>query len=108
MKRSITKLKQNVIKKRMKKKLKNTNVLIIDEINMMKHYHFERLNRIIRMTKRRDEIFENVQLIVIENFCQLFFVKFFQFCLICDKNFQIVISKTHRCVDHENFFTQNL
>ena len=85
MKRSIRELERDATKKRVKNRLQDTDVLVIDEISMMENHHFERLNRIMRKARECDEAFGGVQLIVTGDFCQLPPVKPFQFCLVCGK-----------------------
>ena len=108
MKRSIRELEKNATKKRVKKRLEDTDVLVIDEISMMENQHFERLNRIMRVARGRDEAFGGVQLIVTGDYCQLPPVKPFQFCLVCGKSLVNVPPGTRRCADHGNVYTQNL
>ena len=108
MKRSIKELEQDAIKKRVKRRLQETDVLVIDEISMMENHHFERLNRIMRKARERDEAFRGVQLIVTGDFCQLPPVKPFQFCLVCGKSLVNVAPGTRQCAAHGKVFTQNL
>ena len=64
-------------------RLKDTNVLVIDEISMMENHHFERLNKIMRYALNADMPFGGVQVVVTGDFCQLPPVRSFQYCITC-------------------------
>lgn len=71
-----------------KKRLKATDVLVIDEISMVENLHFERLNAIMKSArheggKDRQPPFGGCQLVVTGDFCQLPPVKPFQHCIEC-------------------------
>ncbi|KAH0495057.1 hypothetical protein TgHK011_008629 [Trichoderma gracile] len=82
------------------KRLRATEVLIIDEISMVENHHLERINHCMKAvicwkeyrTERDDweemssiDAFGGVQVIVTGDFCQLPPVKPFDFCMQCGK-----------------------
>ncbi|TFB02039.1 ATP-dependent DNA helicase pfh1 [Trichoderma ghanense] len=85
-------------RKHIKKRLRDTDVLIIDEISMVENHHLERMNVCIKAVrcwnaweKREEddwratdiEAFGGLQVIVTGDFCQLPPVKPFEFCMEC-------------------------
>lgn len=66
-----------------RKRLKETDVLVIDEISMVENFHFERLNAVMQEARSSYEPFGGVQVIVTGDFHQLPPVKPFEFCLQC-------------------------
>jgi len=71
-----------------RRRLQNTDVLVIDEISMVENHHFERINRILKAARDDNRPFGGVQLIVTGDFCQLPPVKPFQHCMECGKELQ--------------------
>ncbi|OTA00520.1 aaa ATPase [Trichoderma parareesei] len=82
------------------RRLRTTEVLIIDEISMVENHHLERINNCMKAvlcwkeyrTERDDweamssiDAFGGVQVIVTGDFCQLPPVKPFDFCMQCGK-----------------------
>lgn len=72
------------------KRLRATDVLIIDEISMVANHVFERLNCIMKSARNNKEPFGDVQIIVTGDFCQLPPVKGFEFCLYCGTALELV------------------
>lgn len=108
MKRTIKELEQRARHKRVRKRLQDTDVLVIDEISMMENHHFERLNRIMQSARGCDKAFGGVQMIVTGDFCQLPPVKPFQFCFVCGKSLTVIASGKRRCAQHGDVFDQDL
>lgn len=75
--------------KTVKKRLKDTDVLVIDEISMVENLHFERLNAIMKSARyepgKGRTPFGGCQIIVTGDFCQLPPVKPFRHCIQCGK-----------------------
>ena len=69
--------------KKVQKRLRATDVLIIDEISMVANHVFERLNCIMKSARDSKKPFGGVQMIVTGDFCQLPPVNGFEYCLIC-------------------------
>ncbi|KAG8414570.1 hypothetical protein J3459_022503 [Metarhizium acridum] len=84
---SKNKLIDLVFRKHVRKRLKNTDVLIIDEISMVENHHLERINISMKAARRWGEDaappFGGVQVIVTGDFCQLPPVKPFEHCIFC-------------------------
>lgn len=76
-------LKSNAHRTKVRKRLAATNVLIIDEISMVAHHVFERLDHIMQSARYNTKPFGGVQIIVTGDFCQLPPVKAFEYCLYC-------------------------
>ena len=108
MKRSIKELEQRAQLKKVRSRLQETDVLVIDEISMMENHHFERLNRILQAARDCDRAFGGVQMIVTGDFCQLPPVKPFQFCFVCGKSLVAVASGKRRCAKHGDVFDQDM
>ncbi|KAF7563111.1 hypothetical protein G7046_g999 [Stylonectria norvegica] len=78
-------------RKTVRRRLEDTDVLVIDEISMVDNHHLQRINlamkRAIRPRNPQDKAkpppFGGVQLIVTGDFCQLPPVKPFQYCIQC-------------------------
>jgi len=88
-KRPIKKLEEAAaFGKFVRRRLQNTNVLVIDEISMVENLHFERINRIMKAARDNNGPFGGVQLIVTGDFCQLPPVKPFKHCMECGKELQ--------------------
>lgn len=66
-----------------RKRLRRTDVLVIDEISMVDNHHFQRLNEIMKEVRQDERPFGGVQLVVTGDFCQLPPVKPFQYCIEC-------------------------
>lgn len=87
----IEKLATKGFRKHIRKRLRGTDVLIIDEISMVENQHLERMNICMKAAISWREwqsvegapAFGGVQVIVTGDFCQLPPVKPFEFCMQC-------------------------
>lgn len=89
-KKTLGKLRQEaVFGSKVNKRIKETDVLVIDEISMVENLHFERLNEIMKAVNHKphaeDAAFGGCQIVVTGDFCQLPPVKPFQHCIECGK-----------------------
>lgn len=87
-KKTLEELKQQLPGKHVRKRIRKTDVLVIDEISMVENHHLERMNacmKHIRSFGNRGNVpaFGGVQVILTGDFCQLPPVKPFQHCMIC-------------------------
>jgi ATP-dependent DNA helicase PIF1 len=82
-KQSLDKMRNDAHGKYIRRRLKDTDVLVIDEISMVENFHFERLNAVMQAARSSYEPFGGVQLVVTGDFHQLPPVKPFEFCLQC-------------------------
>lgn len=86
--------------KNVSKRLRETDVLVIDEISMVENLHFERLNAIMKSARHNPSTtprpFGGCQIIVTGDFCQLPPVKPFKHCIECGKE---LVEKT--CPDNK-------
>lgn len=72
----------------LRKRFRNTDTVIIDEISMVENLHFERLNEVMKAAHKRGSYrsclpFGGSQVIVTGDFCQLPPVKPFRHCIDC-------------------------
>jgi len=84
-----------------RRRFRQTDVIIIDEISMVENLHFERLNAVMKSGRyatndhqlkgidAREKAFGGVQVIVTGDFCQLPPVKPFQTCMYCGREFSL-------------------
>jgi ATP-dependent DNA helicase PIF1 len=104
MKKPVQDLRKAAHAKFVKKRLRETDVLVIDEVSMMENHHFERLNQVMKEARGNERPFGGVQLVVTGDFCQLPPVKPFQFCLTCGTELQQDESGTvYTCSRHGTF-----
>jgi ATP-dependent DNA helicase PIF1 len=104
MKRPVKELRKAAHAKFVKKRLRETDVLVIDEVSMMENHHFERLNQVMKEARGSERPFGGVQLVVTGDFCQLPPVKPFQFCLDCGRELQQDASgDLYTCTVHGTF-----
>lgn len=68
-----------------RRKLKQADVMIIDEISMVENHHFERLNLLLKRVRGDPRPFGGLQIIVTGDFCQLPPVKPFSHCMQCGR-----------------------
>lgn len=88
----------------MRQRMKDTDVLFIDEISMVENEMLERMDHMMRAArggKDSKEPFGGVQLIFCGDFCQLGPVSPFKHCLDCGKLREVVDFRTrHKCRTH--------
>ena len=108
MKRPMKNLYGHAQKKQIAKRLRDTDVLVIDEISMMENEHFERLNLIMKSIRDDRRAFGGVQLIVTGDFCQPPPVKPFQYCMGCSKSLESVGPGKRGCSDHGDVYEANM
>lgn len=89
-KKTLGRLRQEAVySAKVNKRIKETDVLVIDEISMVENLHFERLNEIMKAVHHKphaeDAAFGGCQIVVTGDFCQLPPVKPFQHCIQCGK-----------------------
>ncbi len=93
-------LERAALGKTSRKRFRETDTIIIDEISMVENLHLERLNAVMKSGRDNSSPFGGVQVIVTGDFCQLPPVKPFQHCITCGSD---LISKDeeedtiHRC-----------
>jgi len=84
------------------KRLRATDVLVIDEISMVENLHFERLNEIMKAARFQpgghSSAFGGCQIVVTGDFCQLPPVKPFGQCMHCGKDFEKKIGPNRKAV----------
>lgn len=73
------------------KRIRETDVLVIDEISMVENLHLERLNAVMKAARQNRNPFGGCQIVVTGDFCQLPPVKPFRHCMQCGKE---LIEKT--------------
>ena len=104
LKRPIKRLEQNAHKRRNWKRIKNTDVLIIDEVSMVENHILERLNRVMKSVRNKKKPFGGVQTIVAGDFCQLPPVRPFRFCVECGTELlRHSGGKLYECEKHGEF-----
>ncbi|KAJ0100706.1 PIF1 [Diaporthe amygdali] len=103
--KAVAKGKNNIA---VRKRLRRTDVVIIDEISMVENLHFERLNQVMRAARHKpdypaqDYPFGGVQVIVTGDFAQLPPVRPFRHCIECGSETKLdeedeEDAKTHYC-----------
>ncbi|KAF5559359.1 atp-dependent dna helicase pif1 [Fusarium napiforme] len=94
MKLPVSKLKSDAqFRPTVKKRMEETDVLIIDEISMVENHHFQRMNECLKSARcwsfqhndysPNAPAFGGIQLLVTGDFCQLPPVKPFENCMYC-------------------------
>jgi ATP-dependent DNA helicase PIF1 len=87
-----------------RKKMKDVDVLVMDEISMVENHAFERLNEVMQEARGKSDAFGGVQLVVTGDFCQLPPVKPFTYCMECGRETQQKIRDTlYLCKNHGEF-----
>lgn len=85
-----------------KNRLKDTDVLVIDEISMVENLHFERLNAVMKSARRGSGAelmpFGGCQIIVTGDFCQLPPVKPFRHCIQCGRELAEKINPDNKVI----------
>lgn len=104
MKRPLEQLLKAAHGKFVRQRLRDTDVLVIDEISMVENHIFARLNAIMKEAREDPRAFGGVQLVVTGDFCQLPPVKPFQYCMHCGREQpQRIVDKStivYRCPVH--------
>lgn len=104
-KKPLKELKAAAHGKFVRKRLGDTDVLVIDEISMVENLHFERLNWVMKEARNDQRAFGGVQLVVTGDFCQLPPVKPFQHCMQCGRELKPNIAQTvYKCAQHGEFY----
>ncbi|KAI6833942.1 hypothetical protein KC340_g10850 [Hortaea werneckii] len=81
--------------------LKDTDVLIIDEISMVQNEDLQRIDRILRAGRSSNEPFGGVQVIFCGDFLQLPPVEPFKHCLQCGRQRELIDSnQAYKCRSH--------
>lgn len=108
----IDKIKMGAHGKNVYKRLRDTDVLVIDEISMVENLHFERLNILMKTARHNPNLpvqpaFGGCQIVVTGDFCQLPPVKPFQHCLQCGREMTTKVNDvgklTHVCRLHGEY-----
>ncbi|KAF7193163.1 ATP-dependent DNA helicase pif1 [Pseudocercospora fuligena] len=88
-----------------RQRMREIDVLIIDEISMVENHFFGRLDRVMKAARDDDGPFGGVQLIVTGDFCQLPPVEPFQHCFQCGYELLPKLDSTqYVCGTHGTFF----
>lgn len=91
------KVKENLWKKNTKKRLKSTDVLIIDEISMVSSFHFDRMSRALAVVKQHNSPFSDpfggCQVIAVGDFCQLPPINGLDYCNECGEKMTKALGK---------------
>ncbi|KAJ8127996.1 hypothetical protein O1611_g5640 [Lasiodiplodia mahajangana] len=104
----LEKLRSGAHRKYVRKRLKETDVLVIDEISMVENFHFERLNAVMQEARSSYEPFGGVQVVVTGDFHQLPPVKPFQYCLRCGEELKHNRSQdSYTCKKHGVFHDED-
>ncbi|KAI6889288.1 hypothetical protein KC360_g3492 [Hortaea werneckii] len=81
--------------------LKDTDVLIIDEISMVQNEDLQRIDRMLRAGRSSNEPFGGVQVIFCGDFLQLPPVEPFKHCLQCGRQRELIDSnQAYKCRSH--------
>lgn len=104
-KKPLKRLRADAHGKFVRKRLKATDVLVIDEISMVENLHFERLNKVMQEARDDESAFGGVQLVVTGDFCQLPPVKPFGHCMDCGRELQPNSIRTvYKCAQHGEYY----
>ena len=87
------KLENNARGNKVWKRLKATDVLVIDEISMVANHVFERLNCIMKAARGSEKPFGGVQVVVTGDFFQLPPVNAFEYCLMCGTTLEFLFGE---------------
>ncbi|KAM4063791.1 PIF1-like helicase [Hirsutella rhossiliensis] len=106
------KLTKLAFRKHVRRRLKSTDVLIIDEISMVENHHLERINICMKEARRWKEnnvaAFGGAQVVVTGDFCQLPPVKPFQHCITCGQEMTMDEHGTeYNCPDNHGPFREH-
>lgn len=87
-----------------RKRLRSTDVLVIDEISMVENHFLERLNHIMKAARNcHSRAFGGAQIVVTGDFCQLPPVKPFNYCYLCGVKLRNEDDTTYTCAQHGLF-----
>ena len=104
LKKPMKKLEQNAHKRRNWERIKDTDVLIIDEVSMVENQILERLNRVMKSARGEKKPFGGVQIVVTGDFCQLPPVRPFRCCMECGTELlRHSGGKLYECEEHGEF-----
>lgn len=84
------------------KRMRRTDVLIIDEISMVENEILERLHYVMVEARNNDLPFGGVQLIFTGDFCQLGPVKPWEYCMWCGQPREVLASKSKYTCGNED------
>lgn len=105
MKKTLKELEKLVKGRFTLQRMRELDVLIIDEISMVENHFFERLNCIMKAARGDDRAFGGVQLIATGDFCQLPPVEPFQHCYKCGRELLPELAATEYICDvHGTFY----
>lgn len=99
--KTIGELRQKAKDYRVRKRLRRTDVLIIDEISMIENENLERLHHIMVDARNKDLPFGGVQMVVTGDFCQLGPVKPWEHCMKCGKARKTIGIKSKYVCDNQ-------
>lgn len=104
LKKPIDELRKNAHGKFVEKGMKDTDVLVIDEILMVEAHFIERLNIVLEEARGSNAPFGGMQLMVTGDFCQLPLVKPFKYCMQCGRETMPKLAGTvYKCPKHGEF-----
>lgn len=108
----IDELKRLSFRKHVRRRLNNTDVLIIDEISMVENHHLERINICMKEARRYKQqdvaAFGGVQVVVTGDFCQLPPVKPFEHCITCGQEMTMDKHETEfNCAENHGPFREH-
>jgi DNA replication protein DnaC len=104
-KKPLKELKAGAHGKFVRKRLCETDVLVLDEISMIENLHLERLNAVMKEARNSDKAFGGVQLVVTGDFCQLPPVRPFGHCIECGRDLIKNREETeYKCRNHGTYY----
>lgn len=109
---TMKKLKTTGFRTHVQKRLRETDVIIIDEISMVENHHLERMNVVMKEARQfgqpHQDPFGGVQVVVTGDFCQLPPVKPFQQCITCGLDMKANDRETeYDCENNHGPFSEN-
>jgi ATP-dependent DNA helicase PIF1 len=108
LKKSMESLRRMTMRSHIKKKLRETDVIVLDEISMVENHLFERFHNAMQAAKGNKLVFGGVQLVVTGDFFQLPPVLPFQNCKDCGKElFREPDENKYTCRRHGEFFEKD-
>lgn len=82
-KKALDDLEERALRPSPKQRIRETDVLIIDEISMVPNHFLQRLDCIMKKARDNDDAFGGVQIVVTGDFAQLPPIKPFEYCMHC-------------------------